>query len=363
MKKIKTPLLLAALTAGTFTAGTSQAQIAGAIRPGDGLGGLNLSSYTNPSQNTAPGFEYDSVFASPAAGFNIFARGLSDATPFAQLDDSVSIFTGDTQGIIGETDTDPWFGVTDTVNSDTEGGVTKLAADWEFDISSATADIKILIDIAAMGDFEGPLNDDPNVTPDSYAFSYSVDGSAFMPLASTTLLDTGNLEDGSGPSGLAGQDYTLDNGVVTTLNDPIQLNGTTLINEFVTFDFGSIAGTSSANTLTVRFEGESEGTGEAFAFRNLIIDEATGLPADLDGDGDVDDADFGLFFAAFTGPGVGPPTNPNADLDGDNDVDDADFGLAFAAFTGPNAAGAVPEPTSLALLGLGGLLAARRRRS
>ena len=78
-------------------------------------------------------------------------------------------------------------------------------------------------------------------------------------------------------------------------------------------------------------------------------------PADLDLDGDVDDADFGIAFAAFTGPNNGPSANPAADLDNDGDVDDADFGIAFAAFTGPGGPASVPEPTSLALLGLGGL--------
>ncbi len=84
-------------------------------------------------------------------------------------------------------------------------------------------------------------------------------------------------------------------------------------------------------------------------------------PADLDQDGDVDDADFGIAFAAFTGPG-GVSTSP-ADLDNDGDVDDADFGIAFAAFTGPGGGAVVPEPTGLAMLGLYGLLVARRRRN
>ncbi len=87
-----------------------------------------------------------------------------------------------------------------------------------------------------------------------------------------------------------------------------------------------------------------------------------GSPADLDNDGDVDDADFGIAFAAFTGPGG--VSNSPADLDNDGDVDDADFGIAFAAFTGPGGAAAtVPEPTSLVLLlAAGGLLVTRRRR-
>ncbi len=84
-------------------------------------------------------------------------------------------------------------------------------------------------------------------------------------------------------------------------------------------------------------------------------------PEDLDGDGDVDDADFGLFFAAFSGPGVAT-ASPAADLDNDGDTDDADFGLAFAAFTGPGGPAGVPEPAGMAVLGVAGFALLSRRR-
>ncbi len=84
-------------------------------------------------------------------------------------------------------------------------------------------------------------------------------------------------------------------------------------------------------------------------------------PADLDLDGDIDDADFAIAFANFTGPDNGPANNPAADLDLDNDVDDADFALAFAAFTGPADAVYVPEPAAGVLLGVIALVTIRRK--
>lgn len=63
------------------------------------------------------------------------------------------------------------------------------------------------------------------------------------------------------------------------------------------------------------------------------------LTADLDGDGDVDVTDFGLFGQCFGGafnpPAVTCPAGVNADIDGDGDVDVTDFALFAQQFTGP----------------------------
>lgn len=59
--------------------------------------------------------------------------------------------------------------------------------------------------------------------------------------------------------------------------------------------------------------------------------------ADLDGDGDVDQTDFGKFQACYTSPGV--QTTPAcivARLDGDEDVDVDDFGVFQRCFSGPD---------------------------
>lgn len=100
------------------------------------------------------------------------------------------------------------------------------------------------------------------------------------------------------------------------------------------------------------------------------------LSADFDGDGDVDGGDF-LTWQRGLGSGT---TKAQGDADGDSDVDADDLGilkgqLGSSAFGGPSvlvqgfvryvtpAAAAVPEPTSIVMVGAGlALLAVVRRR-
>ena len=122
-----------------------------------GTGGtsLNLTSFNNP---------FDGAFGSAGDGFQVYQRFVSPSIPFALLDDSETIFTADTLGIIEESDTEPFFGVVDTVNGDNPGGA--VSASWVFDVSGFT-DLSLAIDIAAMGDFE---------SSDTFSFSVAVDG-------------------------------------------------------------------------------------------------------------------------------------------------------------------------------------------
>lgn len=196
------------------------------------------------------------------------AAPTANGLPFAIADDSISIFVGDTAGIVDELDNGRFFGVVDSVNGlDSDGGT----ATWTFDISSLLS-VDVSIDMAAMGDFE---------QADMYNFTYSIDGSP-----AATLFDVSVREDLS-------MNYFMASGSGPfTLDDPLEVDSTTLLtNNFATF---TNSGIGTGNVLTIEFFGMSDGGTEAFAFRNLAV---------------------------------------------------------------------TPEPATLALLGLGGLLAVRRRRA
>ena len=99
-----------------------------------------------------------------------------------------------------------------------------------------------------------------------------------------------------------------------------------------------------------------------------LFDSAAASNADFDGNGVVDGADF-LKWQRGLGL-TGQTNNQNGDANGDGSVTDADLAIWKSKFGGPGAtaaAGAVPEPASVALLGVaalaGGAAIRSRRRS
>jgi PEP-CTERM motif len=107
-------------------------------------------------------------------------------------------------------------------------------------------------------------------------------------------------------------------------------------------------------------------TGESALFPvvttpTLVLEFGTALAGDLDGDGFVGIADLNIVLGAWN-QNI-PPADPAADPSGDNFVGIADLNVVLGNWNAgtPPANSAVPEPTTLALLGLGGLAVFSRR--
>jgi hypothetical protein len=96
------------------------------------------------------------------------------------------------------------------------------------------------------------------------------------------------------------------------------------------------AGTVQLNTFRFCFRGEGTGNTSTLLLDDISL--SVGPEADLDGDGDVDLADFALFGQCFGGSN-NPPAGScaagvDADFDEDGDVDLADFATFAQQFTG-----------------------------
>lgn len=92
------------------------------------------------------------------------------------------------------------------------------------------------------------------------------------------------------------------------------------------------------------------------------------IPGDVNGDGRVDAADFGIVSSNFGHPG--PHSWADGNVNGDDYVDAADIAVLFAHWTGdpgPGSGPQVPEPSSIALLliplALAGMLPGRNCQS
>ncbi|MEM6506072.1 MAG: PEP-CTERM sorting domain-containing protein [Planctomycetota bacterium] len=151
--------------------------------------------------------------------------------------------------------------------------------------------------------------------------------------------------------------------------------GTTDGNAFLVGEISFDATALGQTTLTPATGSNNISEGSGFNAVNPTFVGGTiyvpGFAGDADLDGDVDSDDFNLL--AFNFGNAGSWTE--GDFDGDGTVDSDDFNLlAFNFGNGPATlsesdyealelfAASIPEPSSLALLGLGGLIIAGRRR-
>lgn len=190
-------------------------------------------------------------FSSAADGFAIFQRGVSGSIPFAILDDSAGSFPPDDQGIIGTANADSFFGIADTVNSDTSGPV---SAEWTFGLGAADLagdPLSVQLDLGAMGDFE---------SSDLFVVELSVGGETF------TLFDLAAREELSST-------YRLEDGDTFTLNDPLAIGDVLLNNELTTFTTTIAAADLPAafDQITVRVTAETNGSDEAVALQDLRL--------------------------------------------------------------------------------------------
>lgn len=364
----------AAVAIVTLSLGDAYGAVVGrAISP---LGNLNLTTF-NPDADgdTFPNkdLDFDGIkesFTDAGDQFGLGRRGLfesqvplsagdpsMDPYAFALMDDtargadtipdfggSIGIIKGGTSGSI--TDTDPFFGISDTVNNDTGTNVatsTIQIATWLFNVSGNNGGLSVKIDMAAMGDFEGG-------TQDIYNFELSLDGGAFTPLFTSSVDDPANLT----------QNYTLESGEVRTLTDPLFMEGVKLSNEFE--EFSANVGTATS-TLTIRLSSRSDGGSEAFAFRNILIEDGIapgGLDGDYNDDGTVDAADYVIFRKSF-GQTSTLPNDPDSGTQIDQDQYNT-FVQNFGETEGGGSGGAVPEPASLTMLAIGLAALCFRRR-
>lgn len=244
---MKTAITALAIVAGT--AANAQTLTAVAENPAN-----NNFASVNWSQLT-PAYDGDAMLTvwSPGDMFGITNRATAGGAglPFAIADDSLSIFTGDTQGIIGENDNGDFFGIVDSQNSTnpSNGGVAEFT--WTNPGANLFVD-SFSVDVAAMGDFEA--------SNDLYQFEISADGgSTFNTVAAAVVRED------------LGQGYTMDGGAFVTLDDPIEFGGALLTNDFATVSFTGL-NLAVTGDIVLRFAGQSDGGSEAFAWRNGSIE-------------------------------------------------------------------------------------------
>ena len=248
---------------------------------------------------------------------------------------------------------------------DAGDGIT-VSADWTLQI---TGKLRNDAGANAAGAFEGNF---PARLETGGAFSITIPDTVVLDLTNVSFQVRGATGSTGAPSGrIARFNTSLDGATLPdSLGTPI--TGTIL------YDSGSLPGRPTWTAVSIDltdslYKGLTDTTiyfhfygASAVDIDAIVISGdlgGAGLPGDTNGDNDIDDSDLGTSLANYTGPvGDVGKTAAEGDTDGDGDVDDSDLGTSFANYTGPLSPASVPEPTSLAIIGLSGLALIRRRR-
>jgi len=260
-----------------------------------------------------------------------------------------------------------------------ERGMTQRAGALRLGGGNVKASAPLTIEngsVAGRGNIGATLRMSGRLEPGERVGRLAVDELTLQPEAETVIEIAGaGQADGSDTVDVAGA-ATLDGQLTVDLikgfeNDvsdedtfTILTAGDSLAGAFANSgDGGRVGIARSAKSFRI-----NHGDGEEFPDNSVVLSDAGIVPGDMNGDGNANNLDINRFVEALTAdepirfevefgyaPGV------VGDMNGDGEFNNLDINPFVELLTGASSLRSVPEPSSVALLGLGGLLLSGRR--